>query len=1018
MKKLFFPVVFTLLILFVFTNNSYSQAPEGINYQAVVRDTLGIPLNNQPVNVRFTIHQSSVTGTIVYQETHTTSSNQFGLITREIGSGTVVSGVFSAINWGLGTYFLQVEVDAGAGYNNLGATQLISVPYALYAKTSGNGPQGLNSLIDTVGAGALCPNGGYQVLMGLDLNSNSVLDPVEITSSFFVCNGANGAVNLNDTSATNELQTLSIGTDTIFLSNGGFVVLPPAIPDNDWIIAGPNMSSGILGNVGIGTLTPGRKLGVQSGALGGDGISINNASATGNPGLEFQTQGVPQFVMGVHQSDNNKFKIGTTGVNINTRFTIDNQGNVGIGTINPIHNLTVFSPDTVIASFTGSNSVGSVISVASLNPNSAVGSLFLTGTDSAIVLLDPLQKTLFLSNTTTNGYTAITADSATALYGQVIGNIATGQIYNEAQSIYNTADTIYNFSASGTTIYANQGMFLTDSLYVLGNNATNLNWVLANDGAGQAVWTDPLTLPSSGGSLWQSNLPDIYFNTGNVGIGTNSPISPLNVLTNDTGGIITQGTNAFGTFNLTQSLVNGMAGELYISGSDTVFQSLEPLNSAFYISYDKKMGINTDSLTFSGAGPKITTSNYGDFYNQDTLFTNDLYVLNGSPLVGDILTNAGGGRLTWQSPIAPITPWTKTGPNIYPTASLTDNVAIGTTTSAFRLTVQPPSAGTVIAVNNSAGAIKHDVKVNGLDDAVYQMIDNAATMQIQLNTGGPSFFNGGFLGIGTNVPGKPLHINDPQAQIWINGTSPGILLGGALNSEQASIGLATVAGGYTPTSSINDFVIRTSTAGGNLLFATGASFIERMRIDATGNVGIGTTSPSSSLDVVGTLQYQDGTEGAGKLLTSDATGNATWQLPPPPINFSANTSSTIIPNAVTTGLVFNNVEYNNGGNFNIASGQFVASEPGVYHVDATITFDSSVNHEIQIQILRNGGTHKTVVVYADATKPSTTAHISADVFLPVFNSVSIGIYQNSGGAITTTASGGGSRVYFTGHLIR
>jgi hypothetical protein len=199
--------------------------------------------------------------------------------------------------------------------------------------------------------------------------------------------------------------------------------------------------------------------------------------------------------------------------------------------------------------------------------------------------------------------------------------------------------------------------------------------------------------------------------------------------------------------------------------------------------------------------------------------------------------------------------------------------------------------------------------------------------------------------------------------------------------------------------------------------------IEAMRIMDNGFIGIGTTTPNALLDVTGvtetdSLRVLAGAGTAGDVLTSDVLGNATWQAPKPAINFSANSSITSIPDINMTPLVFDNVEYNNGGNFNIASGQFVASDPGVYHVDATITFDSSINHEIQIHVLRNGGTHKVVTVYAELTKPSITAHISADIFLNGFNSVSIGIYQNSGGVIVPTGSGGGSKVYFTGHLVK
>lgn len=118
-----------------------AQAPQKLNYQAVARDNSGGILQNQNIGTRFTIHDGSATGNIVYQETQNATTNQFGIFTVVIGGGTLVQGNFSGINWGSGAKFLQVEFDASGGtnYSDMGTTQLVSVPYALYAETSGNG---------------------------------------------------------------------------------------------------------------------------------------------------------------------------------------------------------------------------------------------------------------------------------------------------------------------------------------------------------------------------------------------------------------------------------------------------------------------------------------------------------------------------------------------------------------------------------------------------------------------------------------------------------------------------------------------------------------------------------------------------------------------------------------------------------------------------------------------------------------------------------------------------------------
>jgi hypothetical protein len=117
-----------------------------MSYQAVVRDANNALIMNQAVGMKIQILQGSISGTTVYEETQTPTSNDNGLITLEIGTGTIVSGMFGSIDWSSGPYFIKTETDptGATNYTISGTSQLMSVPYALYAKTSGNGagPQG------------------------------------------------------------------------------------------------------------------------------------------------------------------------------------------------------------------------------------------------------------------------------------------------------------------------------------------------------------------------------------------------------------------------------------------------------------------------------------------------------------------------------------------------------------------------------------------------------------------------------------------------------------------------------------------------------------------------------------------------------------------------------------------------------------------------------------------------------------------------------------------------------------
>ena len=134
--KNFLSIIFVSLISTI----SFGQAPQALNYQAVARTAQGQIIPAQNVNVRFSILDGSITGTSIYQETQSATTNNFGLFTLAIGKGTVVSGTFSTINWGTGNKFLKVEIaaDGSGNYQLQGTTQLLSVPYSLYSGWSGN----------------------------------------------------------------------------------------------------------------------------------------------------------------------------------------------------------------------------------------------------------------------------------------------------------------------------------------------------------------------------------------------------------------------------------------------------------------------------------------------------------------------------------------------------------------------------------------------------------------------------------------------------------------------------------------------------------------------------------------------------------------------------------------------------------------------------------------------------------------------------------------------------------------
>jgi hypothetical protein len=137
-KKMKF--ILTILLFVTVTLNVFAQSPEKMSYQAIIRGQDNNLVTNSKISLKIIIHQTVESGANVYEETHTVTSNNNGLVSLEIGAGnnSNSSKLFSAIAWEKGPYFIETQVDVkgGSSYNIIGTTQLLSVPYALHAKTA------------------------------------------------------------------------------------------------------------------------------------------------------------------------------------------------------------------------------------------------------------------------------------------------------------------------------------------------------------------------------------------------------------------------------------------------------------------------------------------------------------------------------------------------------------------------------------------------------------------------------------------------------------------------------------------------------------------------------------------------------------------------------------------------------------------------------------------------------------------------------------------------------------------
>jgi hypothetical protein len=146
--KNIFQFLFSLIVLIGY-HNTVAQSPQKMSYQSVVRDASGMLVANLPIGIKISILEGSLSGTEVFSETHLLTTNANGLVSVEIGGGMQLNGSFTNINWSNGSHFIKTEIDpnGGVNYTITGTSQLLSVPYAMYAENTK--PMGKSTILLT-----------------------------------------------------------------------------------------------------------------------------------------------------------------------------------------------------------------------------------------------------------------------------------------------------------------------------------------------------------------------------------------------------------------------------------------------------------------------------------------------------------------------------------------------------------------------------------------------------------------------------------------------------------------------------------------------------------------------------------------------------------------------------------------------------------------------------------------------------------------------------------------------------
>ena len=309
-----------------FTPKANAQAPQGIPYQAVARDNAGNLIKSQIIALRFTIHDGSTAGPVVYSETHSVTTDELGLFSVNIGGGASTE-TLAAVNWGSGAKFTQVEVDVtgGSNYTDMGTTQMMSVPYALYAGSAGSATS-MGSIGDSPTANGGTITSGVLNLTPADASNGGIVTTGDQTfagaktfSSDIIINGINAGAGGGGLSvkfgagalATNYGNTNSaFGTAAMQNNTSGY--------DNTAVGWNANSANTIgAGNTAIGVRS------LEGNSEGNNLTAIGHIASVGSPDL------VNATVIGAYAtvSNSNQIQLGNGSVtSVNTSGTYTGAG--------------------------------------------------------------------------------------------------------------------------------------------------------------------------------------------------------------------------------------------------------------------------------------------------------------------------------------------------------------------------------------------------------------------------------------------------------------------------------------------------------------------------------------------------------------------------------------------------------------------------------------------------------------------------------------------------------------------
>jgi uncharacterized protein (TIGR02145 family) len=628
-----------IILLILFPLCAFSQAPQKINFQSILRNTNGEVVANKTVSLKISILSGSIGGSAAYSETHTKTTDASGLISLQIGAGTVLSGVFANIGWGDFPHFIKLEADFSGGSNFvvLGSQELMSVPYALYAsKTDTSSLNLVNRFSSKV----------------------SISDTSNMLTNYRI--GLNNKLNISDFPIGTTLGNIQYWNGTTWVNlapgqNGQILILTNGIPS--WSGAAyPTLTTTSISSI------------TSTSVNGGGNISSDGGAAVSARGLVYATTSNPTLsnTILIIGSGTGSFSGTLTGLTPNTTYYIrayaTNSAGTGYGNEVSFQTLPVAVPSLITTDASGITQTTITTGGTISNDGGATiterGIVYGTSTNPTT------SNTKVTSGSGTGSFSininALTPNTTYYIRSYAINSAGTG--YGNQKTFTtsppsNTLPVVTSTSVTGLTqnqatfnaeVYSQGGGTVTERGAVWntsGNPTVNSNRIPS--GAGTGVYTTTITGLSGGVNYY---VRSYAINNFGISYGVEIPFTTLfGLATLTTNNVIAQSITASSGGNITDnggSTVTARGVVWNTTGTPTISNS-KTTDGSGTGSYVSNISALSPSTTYFVRA--YATNSAGTAYGNEQTFTTVAL----SPQVKDIDGNTYNtvqiGAQVWMS---------------------------------------------------------------------------------------------------------------------------------------------------------------------------------------------------------------------------------------------------------------------------------------------------------------------------------------------------------------------------------